>query len=247
MVNWLLFGVGAVAFGLTTWRRGSLTAGGAVTAVVIGTVVTAMAGVPWLLPLFVFFLSSSVLGRMLPAGTDAGDHKDKQPRDAVQVLCNGGVYAVLAGVGADPELLLVSLAVATSDTWASEIGKYVRQPTYDVLRLRRVPPGLSGGVSLAGTVGGAAGAAVIGMLAFLVGPADISGTVVYVAIWGFIGMLVDSLLGSALQARYADVDGVLSDVARPGGRLVGGLHWMTNDLVNLIAIAVTVALATAIG
>lgn len=237
------YAAGAAAFGWYTWRRGSLSAGGAVTAMLLGLLVTLTAGVTWLLPLFVFFLSSSLLGKLLPVTTVAGDAKDKQPRDVVQVLCNGGVYGLVALLDLDPTLLLVTLAVATADTWASEIGKYFRRPTFDVLRLRRVPPGLSGGVSTVGNAGGAAGALLLGSLGFLLIDGYSVTDYLAVSTLGFLGMLLDSVLGAGLQARYRDpATGVLSDVLPPGGRLVSGYWWVSNDLVNLAAIGLTTAL-----
>ena len=227
-----------VAFAVITVRRKSLSVDGAVAAGGLGAVVLVTAGPLWLIPLFVFFLSSAVIGRVWPVERDAGDAKDKLPRDAVQVLCNGGIYGLLALLGASPVLLLVTMAVATSDTWASEIGKHFRQPTRDILRREIVPPGLSGGVSTSGTLGGAAGAVVIGTLGFVL-PADFGvPDLLRVAVFGFLGMVLDSALGAAMQARYRDpVTGALSDMPSPGGELVSGYRWMTNDLVNLVTIA----------
>ena len=144
----------AAAFYYLSVTRRSLTAPAALSAIGLGAIVIATHGPSWLLPLFTFFGSSTLISRRLPNEADAGDRKDKQPRDVVQVLCNGGVYGLVALLGLPPILLLVSMAVATSDTWASETGKYFRQPTYDVLRWRRVPSGLSGGISWSGTGGG---------------------------------------------------------------------------------------------
>ncbi len=233
-----------VAFAVVTVRRKSLSVGGAVAAGALGAVVLVTVGPRWLVPLFVFFLSSNVIGRVWPVGRDAGDVKDKLPRDAVQVLCNGGLYGVLAAAGAPLILLLVVMAVATSDTWASEIGKHFRQATYDILRRAAVPPGLSGGVSSSGTLGGAAGAGLIGALGFLLLPDFSPGGLLLVAGSGFVGMLLDSLLGAAAQARYGDpLTGTRSDIAAPGGKLVSGYEWMTNDLVNLLSIGLATGLA----
>lgn len=238
------FVVGAAAFGWWTWRRGSLSVGGAIAAVGLGILVTLTAGVEWMLPLFLFFLSSSLIGKLLPASTPGSDAKDKQPRDVVQVLCNGGIYGLLALTDLDPTLLLITMAVATADTWASEIGKYFRQSTVDILRLRRVPPGLSGGISTAGNLGGAAGAILIGGAGFLLLPTFTPGDFVSVIAFGFLGMLLDSLLGAGLQARYRDPStGVLSDVRPVGGELASGYRFITNDAVNLLAIGLTVAIA----
>ena len=240
---WIAWGLAAALFAGWTVRGGKLTAGGAAAAVVLAGVVGGFAGVAWWVPLFIFFLSSVAIGRWLPAEKDAGDEKDARPRDAIQVLCNGGVYGLMTLTGAAPTLLLVAMAVATADTWASEVGKFFRQPTYDILRWRRVPPGLSGGVSGAGTLAGAAGAVLLAASGWLVTDPYPWSDAVTVAGWGFAGMLIDSVLGAAVQARYRGADGTLTD--RGGGDKVRvrGYPWMSNDGVNLASIAITVALA----
>ena len=246
-MTWIFLAAAAVVFAGWTIRRGKLTAGGAAGAVMLAFLVLWRAGAEWLVPLFVFFLSSVAIGRWLPAARGAGDDKDARPRDAVQVLCNGGMYGGLALVGAAPPLLLVAMAVATADTWASEVGKYWRQPTYDLLRFRRVPPGLSGGVSVAGTVAGAVGALVLAGCGWLLAPGFSLPAAASVTGWGFAGMLLDSLLGATVQARYRDRAGALTDRAGSDHVLVRGFPWMSNDAVNLASIVLTVGLAWLLG
>ncbi|MEM6769817.1 MAG: DUF92 domain-containing protein, partial [Bacteroidota bacterium] len=250
----------ASVFSYLTIRRRSLSPGGAVTASLLGIIVALTAGPIWLLPLFLFFGSSSLIGKLFPTTSAAADAKQKQPRDATQVLANGGVYVALALMMYYEQhsglirlimtpwelLLLTAAAVATADTWSSELGQYFRQPTWDLVKWRRVPAGLSGGVSWPGTLAGMAGAMFIASWGFLlVQPSPtFSLDILIVAILGLTGMLVDSILGSLLQATYRDpTTGDLSDVCPPGGELVSGFRWMTNDLVNFLAILVTVVLA----
>jgi len=89
----------------------------------------------------------------------ASDEKHGKGRDYVQVLCNGLPYAFLAAFAENLPLeslilMSVSIAIATSDTWSSEIGMYFRGTTIDILKLRKQPPGISGGISGVGTLGG---------------------------------------------------------------------------------------------
>ncbi|MEO0626272.1 MAG: DUF92 domain-containing protein, partial [Bacteroidota bacterium] len=86
---------------------------------------------------------------------------------------------------------LAVMAVANSDTWSSEVGRYVKGRTYDIVRFRRVEPGLSGGISLAGTLAGGLGAGLIGSLAFFISDEWITGFLVFAVIgfFGFMGML----------------------------------------------------------
>ncbi len=246
-----VFGAGLAFSALFVWytrRRKALSTGGALAAAAVGLWVLWWAGPRWLLPLFFFFVSGTLLGRRTNGRSSAVDTKHGQPRDAWQVLCNGGIYAVLSTLirvwpASDiPETLMaLSLAVSTSDTWSSEIGQYFRQKTVDILRWKPVPPGLSGGVSGAGTLGGLAGAAAMALLCSILMYDGLEPKFVLdITAGGFAGMLSDSLLGAGLQARYQnEPGGAWSDQAGPAGRLYSGLRWMTNDAVNFWSNALT--------
>gem|GEM_PF-495306 len=159
-----LAGVVAVA----GWRRGALTADGAAAAVAVGTPVFAVGGGRWAAVLVGFFTLSSALsqvGRERKAPMAAVASKGSR-RDAGQVLANGGVAAgaaVVAGITGKPEVAfpayLGAMAAATSDTWATEIGMLSRRPPRSIVTLRRVRPGMSGGVTPLG-LAAAAGLAV---------------------------------------------------------------------------------------
>lgn len=253
VASWLpeILLLGAVVFCYVLVKRGSLTLDGALAAITLGSIVSLKSGPEWLLPLFFFLLSSSLIGKLLPVRTLAGDAKQKQARDAAQVMANGAVYGLMVvwqwpspgflylivpvgGYG-----LLAVMAVATADTWSSEIGQHFRQPTYDLIRWQRVPPGLSGGVSLAGTLAGLAGATLLVGSCFWLLPNPTVSEVVTLIAFGFAGMLLDSILGSLFQAKYADAEGNHYDAPAPDRKLVGGLAWITNDWVNFLAILLT--------
>ncbi len=255
LINGLLAAACAVPFVLLAVRYKVLTRGGALMASAIGVSVVIGQGWFWLLPLFFFLLSGVLLGRLnCGARTDA---KHGKPRDAMQVFCSGGIYALLAcsdDLSRETVWMSISICVAACDTWASEIGMYAKWPTWNLATLRRVAPGYSGGVSLAGTLGGLLGALLMAVLCrWLVGPGGADGNgfvwIVLAAVQAFAvglfvafamaGMLLDSLLGALLQVKYDDGQG-LSDI---GTRRVRGLTWVTNDVVNLLSNAAVVLLA----
>lgn len=250
----MLLIVFGVIFALLPRIRKSLTGGGIVAAFLLAVVVAVGSrSVEWLLPLFVFFGSSLLIGKFFPADNAASDAKHHQPRDATQVLANGAVYGFYAAFMWPSEdflyliypqteaWLLIIMAIATADTWSSEIGQYFKQPTYDLLRWRKVPPGLSGGVSVAGTLAGLAGAAFLVGCCFWLLPHSPIEFSLKIILYGFLGMLLDSLLGSLLQAKYLDpATNRLSDTPSENGELVRGYSWVTNDLVNFLAILIGV-------
>ena len=134
-------------------------------------------------------------------------------------------------------------AVANADTMSSEIGKYYRGQTYDILQWHKITPGLSGGVSIQGTLAGLLGSAIMVLLAGLIFPFSwFEQTVLLLG--GFGGMLLDSILGSVLQAKYQ----VAGQIAESGtkAQLVRGLHWCNNDWVNLLSILLMILLGLSI-
>ena len=240
-ITWIFPGLlFATLFVWYTRRKNALSINGALAAAFSGLWVLWFAGPPWLLPLFFFFISSTLFGKLNKSRIEAGDAKQGKARDYRQVLCNGGIYAALAtwaeGPQREPVLLLMalSISVSTADTWSSELGQYFRQKTWDILRWKPVPVGLSGGVSWAGTLAGLAGACAMALfcnfLAYRQIQLEFAGLV---ALGGFAGMLLDSVLGAGLQARYLDIStGALSDQVGELRRLVSGWPWMSNDAVN---------------
>lgn len=225
-------GLGALAAALAAlgaaWVRGWLTPGGLAAAVAVGAGVWAGVGPVGLLLLLFFFVTSVALGRVRrPARRGAGA---SPPRKAGQVLANGGVPAALgvlhaAGLLAAPTAaagVVGALAVATADTWASEVGRAAAGPTRIPLGWARVPPGTTGGVSVAGSVAAVLGAGALAGTAELLGPAGPDDWVVTGLAAGVGGTVVDSLLGDLLERR---------------------LGWLGNDAVNALATAAGAGLA----
>src|SRR5207237_5024631 len=89
-------------------------------------------------------------------------------RDIGQVAANGGLGTLLAlayGLTPSPALrrslragFTGTLATATADTWATELGVLSPRPPRLVTTGKRVAPGTSGGISLLGTAASALGA-----------------------------------------------------------------------------------------
>ncbi len=213
----------SAAIGALALLAGSLTAGGMLGAVLVGTTAFAAGGLGGGLLLVLFFVTSSALSRV---GLRAARKADAARafakggrRDLGQALANGGV-AALCAVGAaaapaawQPALWAAytgSLAAVTADTWATELGVLSRRPPRLVTTGRVVAPGTSGGISGLGLLAGIAGAALIGLAAGalrltapgagLAGAAG--GLIVAGLVGGVLGSLVDSALGATVQRLY---------------------------------------------
>ncbi|MGC8960127.1 MAG: DUF92 domain-containing protein [Chloroflexia bacterium] len=233
-------------------RLGSLSTGGVLGAVLVGTLTLGCGGWPWGLALVAFFVSSSLLTRWQEerkrplAALQAKGGK----RDLGQVLANGGLGALLAVLAALfphpvwPAAFVGALAVATADTWATEVGALSPRPPRLLTTGRPVAVGTSGGVTAWGLGAAAGGALFIGAVFCLAGLAE--GAWVWAALpWALAGGLAgstgDSLLGATLQGLYRCVScGKETERREHCGRPtvpVRGLPWLANDGVNFLATA----------
>jgi uncharacterized protein (TIGR00297 family) len=219
---------------------------GAVAAVILGSTVVLFSGWIWLLPLAFFLLSSSLISRIPFLKGKGKATKAGRPRDWKQVFCNGAVYGILSTVySLSPAvyqsdmylLMLVSMAVATSDTWASEIGVGFRGKVIDLVSFKKVEAGMSGGVSFAGTIAALVGATAIAALSFILLPFmhQPLNAFLFTTVAGFSGMMLDSLLGALLQGKYLSNTGDLLDFKSKESRLFKGFDSIDNDSVNLIS------------
>lgn len=242
----------SVLVALVAWRARALTGSGAVAATVVGLLILWHTGWSGFAVLGAYFASSTLVGR-LAVGARAGtaDPAD-EIRNHRQVLANGGLAAVLAPAellhaGLGFWLVTVVLAASAADTWATGVGALSPRPPRDILRWRVVPPGTSGGVTWFGSSGGLAGAALVALAGAAAEP-DGGGRLYLAATGlGWLGMLVDSAAGSAVQGRFH-----CPRCDRPTERRVHGCgsrtahrrgwRWLDNDGVNALSTAVAGAL-----
>ncbi len=255
----------ALAFAGAAWRARFLDTSGALAAGLLAWTVLAPVSAPWAIPGLAFFVLSSLLslaGRRRKAPARRFEEKSSR-RDAAQVLANGGVagvvvlvYLIVPSDDLAPALywaFVGAFAAAAADTWATEVGTLVRGRTWGLPRLHAVRPGESGGVSLAGSAGGVAGAAVIFAVAWplasrwpelVAGVTPLrAGTVVIVGALG--ACVMDSFLGGTLQARYRAADGTLTERRVDGERtlpLAHGHSRINNDVVNMACTLVGAAI-----
>lgn len=241
MSPWLAVLVSAAA-AFAGRRAGALTAGGAVAAAAVGSAILLGASWAGAAALGSFFVSSSLLSHRAP---EPSREAKGTCRDHWQVLANGGPAAVGGLIGTvEPSLGLwivtASLAAAAGDTWATSVGGWSRRPPRHLLTGQVVAPGTNGGVTALGTAGGLIGALLVAAAGGLAG-----GTVLLVPVAGlvgFSGMLLDSLLGAAVQGRFRCPRCNASSewrTHRCGTATIpqGGWEWLDNDGVNALATA----------
>ena len=236
MTNVVIGFVLAALIAAVAYARQSLSRSGAITAIIIGTIIYASGGVFMMSVLLTFFVSSNVIGRLFKI------KKEPAKRTAKQVVANGLVATLMATIFyiTQDELFLllfvISIAVATADTWSSELGVLSKTPPVSLVTFKPTKYGVSGSVTW------------IGLFASFVGAVLISSFVmfnIWVMIFGFLGSILDSLLGH-FQVRYLDSTSgeVIEDQEKNSSdKYHSGIRYLTNDGVNFISNAVTVLVA----
>lgn len=236
----------AILIASLAYRARSLNKSGAFAAIILGTIIIGLGGIPWAVLLLTFFFTSSALSRAFKKRKQGLSEKYSKgdQRDAGQVLGNGGLAAAfvlfhyfypdsnIGWIG-----FAASLAAVNADTWATELGVLNPSPPRMITDIRkRVEKGTSGGVSLVGTLASLAGSALIAALASLF--TDNWSLFIPITLAGLAGSLFDSFLGATVQAMYFCPKDNKETEKHPlhtcGTETVHlrGWKWLTNDWVN---------------
>jgi uncharacterized protein (TIGR00297 family) len=240
---------------LQALTSGSLSRSGAIAAAAVGAAAVG-AGWRWAALLIVYFVTTSALSRWggeVKALVTSGLIAKTGSRDAVQVLANGGVFAVAAFAAAWTDsqvpwaaIAAGALAASAADSWATEVGVLSTRAPRSILSGRRVPAGTSGGISVAGTLAGMGGAAMVAICVVALGWGRTAAS--GAALGGLAGMFADSLLGATIQTRRwcpACASETEQVVHRCGAATSHrrGVRWLDNDGVNLAATLVGAVVA----
>ncbi|WP_240620245.1 DUF92 domain-containing protein [Peribacillus acanthi] len=200
-----------------------------------------------------FFASSSLWSKFKQQQKKHVESKLEKSdrRDHVQVFANGGL-AAFSGLlyhfsGEDIWLfsLIISIAAANSDTWASEVGVLSKETPIHVLTWKKVDKGTSGAISALGTTFSLLGSAFIGILA-----AYLWGLSVYkvtlIITFGFLGSVVDTILGATMQEVYQCPNCDLKTEKRMhcgrATQFIKGIKNLDNDKVNFLSLLIVVLL-----
>ena len=194
-------------FGALSFFLNWLTLDGSTSAWLLGVITFGIAGIEGAAILLFFFISSSLLSKNNRSFDDVRELKFR--RTGAQVWANGfwfGFFTLL-GLLVDLELFKVaaysSLAFATSDTWASEIGgNRIKGTTWSINGFQKVPPGTDGAISIAGTFAAVGGALSIGVLVGVLLPTNSLVMGILVASTGLVATFMDSWLGAHFQDQY---------------------------------------------
>jgi len=241
--------IAVATFMASSLRLNFLDRSGVVAAGILAFSLLSVGSWQWVIPALVFFASSSFLSKIR-----SKDEKTSKKvlakgstRDDGQVWANGGValfISLLAILYPSPiwfVCITASFAAAAADTWATEIGMRWGKSPRSIIDFKQVEKGVSGGVSLFGTVGALLGSLVISLTYLTLESVQIKWKYfILLLLAGFVASLIDSLLGATLQAKYTNSEGQLTEKrASDSGanKLVRGFEFVDNDFVNLFSIA----------
>jgi len=227
-----------IVFALISLRYRVLDSRGTAAAVVIGILILFSTSIEWFALLLIFLVLgiASTKFRYGYKERKRLHERGNGMRRAGNVLANGLIPAVsaISAMIFSPEKMIipftVAIAVATSDTFASEIG-VLSNRVYLITNLKKTEAGTNGGVSLLGEGASLLGASVISVSAFfLVGMEP--KWLVFSVLMGFVGCQIDSLLGATLQGGGKGREEQLPSDAV-----------LTNSDVNLLSISIAALIA----
>ncbi|WP_456274042.1 DUF92 domain-containing protein [Bacillus sp. AK031] len=229
------------------WKTSNLSASGALAAVLVGTAVAYALSWQGLIVLGVFFASSSFWSKYRKSEKNVIENKLAKTsiRDWQQVLANGGgsmVFSLFFLWTGDPIYIIAAvsaLAAANADTWASEIGPLSSGKPVSVRTFKKTSKGTSGAVSALGTLASLGGALIVALAAWALFN-EISATwMILVAAAGFLGSLIDTLLGAYLQIEYeCKRCGQITEApihCDEKADKIKGIHMVNNEFVNFSA------------
>ena len=214
--NLLITSILIVGLIVASLRANILDRQGIIAAALLGLFVGFLGHWTWLLLLLCFLLSSHIATKWrFEEKTERGLNESSDGhRGWVNVAANGGMpalVALLTFVVNDWEsglwMFAAAVAVATSDTWASEIGCLDHRVRM-ITTLKPCEAGVNGGFSPNGQLAAAAGGLLIGASALVASlvmfSTSISDQIVIAGIvagLGFLGCQIDSILGAVLENR----------------------------------------------
>ena len=201
-------------------------------ATLLGVVIIISSGLEWFFMLLTFFLLGGVFTRYkysykLERGIAQGKGGVRGYKNvfsnSLAALSLSLAYGVFPSHG---EFLLAaflgSVATATGDTLASEIGETYKGKPRMITTFKKVPVGTDGGISTLGEGASLFGSSVIALLAFIFIEPDIN-LIIAVVAGGFIGTNIDSVFGATFQQKgYLSNNGV-NLFATISGAIISGI------------------------
>lgn len=193
------------AIGSFLWKKLSLA--GAVSGFFVACSLYLGSGYSLLLLLGVFFIVGSLASRWKRKEKQVLtlEQENQGQRGVANVISNGGVAAILSLATLyfpgykDLFILMAATAIASacSDTLASELGNIYGKRYVNILSFKKAERGQDGVVSLEGSFAAVLGSSLIALCFYFFNTSWEN--TFFVFIGGFLGCILDSILGATLQ------------------------------------------------
>ena len=237
-------------------QKKALTRVGILMAIILDIAAAVAFGNKGFIVLCIFFIGSIIVDKIKKyyKKQSRNENTNIECRNYMQVLVNG-MIAFLCSISfiitKNPIFAIpfvASLAEAFADTVASGIGALSKR-TYDPFRRRECESGLSGGMSLIGTISSFIAALIISVIAYCLGFNGFGfAELVIVSLSAFLGGIFDSFLGSLFQIKYrcTECGKITEREEHCDTRTVrySGFAFIDNDIVNLLSCTFSAILAT---
>lgn len=233
----------ALAILIYAYHKNAITADGIVAALLTATTLYSFSSIWVAASLLLFFIAGSLVSKISNVSKRIGEHRqdDAGARNWKQVLCNSlpacialWVLRFYEDTNAATLICFCVFAAACADTFSSEIGMLSHGKVLNLINLKPVPNGTSGGVTWLGVSAGVVGSALLALPS--AGQYGIRGFV-FVCLLGFLGTLIDSALGSTIQRRFADSHGKMMDAPiHVKQRAAAGIAIVSNNVVNMLTL-----------
>ena len=233
----------ATIFGIIAFLLNWLTYDGALAAAIFGVISYGIGSWEIAIIVLFFFVSASLLSKDIAATEDSFSVKFR--RDGRQVWANGFWLClwILIWFISENSLFLAasvaSIAAATADTWATELGSNPKNKTYLITNLNEVTSGTDGGISYKGSLGALFGAATISAICWLL-IGEISLVIcIVIGFTGFLGCFVDSFLGVKLQGSSYKIPFLSNN---ENGKITVSnniVNWLSTGVASVLVLLIT--------
>lgn len=188
-----------------------LTPAGTLASFATGAVVGVFSSIEWLILLILFTLTGLAVTKLdfkkkKSMGLQEGEHGERDHRNVLGVglpPCAIAVLSWILGDGYSPEMTILfigTMCVAAADTVSSEMG-VKDSKVWLITTFKRVTPGTDGGISVRGTLAGAAASAAMAIIGWIMIYGTLDVYVVLPMIAGILGNFLDSILGATAETK----------------------------------------------
>ncbi len=202
-----------------------------------------ISGVVFVVACYAVMISVSFVGKILKNDLSSVVKKTRS-KDLVEIFVNGAgsllsllLYACTEFYGFYV-MALISLSAGFIDSLASDVGTLSRKMPYDIFNKCVVTKGMSGGITMLGTLASLVGAVIFATaITFICGLPHYA--IVLISAVSYAGCITDTVIGALFQAKYrCSVCGSNTEREEHCGvptKLVSGLAFINNDTVNFIS------------